>query len=1042
MHGQVQPAPLLPAQLLGAVFPYRVEYAPTHARGSNGTMLEHQVNGAMADELARCFGPWRKYKFLPEVTDESSGRRVYDIKLFVAGAEKVVIECAHGGDRGHDARRRLEEIPDVHAAIAVGLPDTFKEQNESPVECRRRIRGRADFQYALYERNGDILSRFPRAGSMTGSVVDIGLLAIAASVPSADVEKMAREAVAEIKQAAEILEQARPSDIKKIKKKFDLKTPVAARKVIAMIWLDAMLVHIHLREQGAVDTNPLDESLSILDRAQQWRAIVGRNWRAIFKPAVRALKAIGKGAPTATQNAMTILRGTAHRLSAAGLGDHVNIGGELFQRIVPDRESVAAYYTKPATAELLAALLIRRKDRSDKEWTDPELFSKLSIGDFACGTGTLLRAAYRRIRQYREPSDDNHSPDGDHEQREKNARDRAAKFHVRAMEGAACDQGYKEGGLTGADINTIAAHLTNSGLAMMGLGESYHRPNIGQVAVGKPVRGGRTTGSLEFLAATTARDLLDDMGGTVSETGRRRKKSIQCADASFDYIIMNPPYTRTHGGGGGAFEIGGLSDAEREECQKRMQKLNEGTAANKVAGMASSFLCLARIKIKPGCRIGFVLPMTAAFADKWTDIRKMIVDDFEEIIAAAPAGAGVGGKESQSADTGMGEMLLIARRKKEKSPPSNVLCVTTKKNTNDFAAAAETAKAILSAVMDIGPRPWMPIYLGDDEIGVASAISAPDGEPWSHLGALNSELTISAWNIAERGLLAPMEEGRGPAEFPMTTIKKFFGQGAANNGEREKIGPETGHGGTHHIIGHDHRHQETGAFTWYPIGDKDLPGGRYRSLWSAEGKKQTRLIAAPTHKGVVRDKNAMENIKLGAGRLHYQRNMRWTSQALLAATTRKNVYGGSAWLTLVHEDEAVRKAFAIWANSTLGLLVHWTRGGRTQGGRARTQVGAIETMPCIDLNAIDRALIHAAAAAFDELAGLELKPARMAHTDETRRRIDGACADMLSLNECAREDIENLRQLWCDEPTVQGDSRPSNKPAAPDSATNAPPATR
>ena len=52
-------------------------------------------------------------------------------------------------------------------------------------------------------------------------------------------------------------------------------------------------------------------------------------------------------------------------------------------------------------------------------------------------------------------------------------------------------------------------------------------------------------------------------------------------------------------------------------------------------------------KTKPGGRIGFVLPLTAAFAEAWSCTRQMIEEDFEDIVAV------VSSEGSLSADTGM-----------------------------------------------------------------------------------------------------------------------------------------------------------------------------------------------------------------------------------------------------------------------------------------------------------------------------------------------------------------------------------------------------
>ena len=73
---------------------------------------------------------------------------------------------------------------------------------------------------------------------------------------------------------------------------------------------------------------------------------------------------------------------------------------------------------------------------------------------------------------------------------------------------------------------------------------------------------------------------------------------------SVDVVLMNPPYTRTRGGLS-SFDIKGLLDAERKACQKRWGELIRDEPCVKTPGMAPTFLCIARKKVKPGGRIGF-----------------------------------------------------------------------------------------------------------------------------------------------------------------------------------------------------------------------------------------------------------------------------------------------------------------------------------------------------------------------------------------------------------------------------------------------------
>ena len=66
----------------------------------------------------------------------------------------------------------------------------------------------------------------------------------------------------------------------------------------------------------------------------------------------------------------------------------------MFQRLIADRKFLATFYTLPSSAALLAELAAARLDI---DWSDCEAVIALRIGDFACGTGALLNAAYEAV---------------------------------------------------------------------------------------------------------------------------------------------------------------------------------------------------------------------------------------------------------------------------------------------------------------------------------------------------------------------------------------------------------------------------------------------------------------------------------------------------------------------------------------------------------------------------------------------------------------------------------------------------------------------
>ncbi len=340
---------------------------------------------------------------------------------------------------------------------------------------------------------------------------------------------------------------------------------------------------------------------------------------------------------------------------------------------------------------------------------------------------------------------------------------------------------------------------------------------------------------------------------------------------------MNPPYSRTRGGQS-TFDVEGLSEGERKACQKRWKKLISDEPANAKAGMASSFLVLAAKKVKPGGRIGFVLPLTAAFADTWTATRKMIERDFVHVSAIAIAAGQALGKDALSADTGMEEMLLVATRRKKPNKSdqwSLVKCVTLASPVTRLGEAGEVARAVRGAVdrvAEVGTS--RPIRVGEAEIGQVYVFDAGgEGAPWGPLGVINSSLAIAADRLAH-------------GCFRFLDVNTELQPGMTKIGEMFEVGPS--HDSIGHLTGKDPR----GAFEFFKVTGPADAIGEDRALWKADGKTQRNLVVLPTHKGFSVDSEKVNEMRAQRGTLFYARNMRWTSQPLLAAVTEHNNMGG------------------------------------------------------------------------------------------------------------------------------------------------------
>lgn len=287
------------------------------------------------------------------------------------------------------------------------------------------------------------------------------------------------------------------------------------------------------------------------------------------------------------------------------------------------------------------------------------------------------------------------------------------------------------------------------------------------------------------------------------------------------------------------------------------------------------------------------------------------------------------------------------------------------------------------------------------------------GSPWSILGARNAPLAFASIALAKGELHDPSQSKVKKINLEFTEMAKLF-----------EVGP------THDLIGHRVGKDPRGAFEFHEIDPTESIVGADLSLWAAKAKLQKKLIVNPTHRGVVprelemRDQQGMRE---KTSSLFYARNMSWTSQALLVASTHRPAMGGRAWTTLGHHDLRILKAFALWANSTFGLLVHWSRGQRTHPGRSTTQIRALKQIPVPFLDKLDSTTLDMAQQAFDELSRKELLPACQAHVDPTRKEIDQVVIRILNLPNWTEGIVHDLRILWCSEPSVRSNNQAALK---------------
>lgn len=263
-----------------------------------------------------------------------------------------------------------------------------------------------------------------------------------------------------------------------------------------------------------------------------------------------------------------------------------DLAGRFFHDLIPHevRKILAAFYTHPNSAELLADLTI-------ESWNN-------TIMDPACGSGTLLVSSYQnKLRKYTK----------------QNGNSEIKRIHKEFLE--------KE--ITGIDIMPFASHITTINLAMQDIEQktnivrvasmdSLGIANLLKMKAFTKEQGIKISGFEKSIQKTLiGAEIIKKKQGSVSMEG----KGAEFYLTPVDTIIMNPPFS------------------DREKMPKDMRdKINENETLNKICGgqvnLWGLFLALSDLLLKDGGKVGAVLPINLARGEASKQVRHYLLHNY------------------------------------------------------------------------------------------------------------------------------------------------------------------------------------------------------------------------------------------------------------------------------------------------------------------------------------------------------------------------------------------------------------------------------
>jgi hypothetical protein len=979
---------------------------------------EQTINDALAAVLMETRSLWR-YKGVVKSENvdvlKASGKKP-DILIVEPNVSPVIVETEILPSQTveSDAKQRLGEYlvrpgRRILSSVAVRLPVRLRDLSGRPL--KEAILTASDLDVALFTGESPTsFERWPRRGWVKANVTDLSTLIQSATVPPAVIEEAANKLVEGVSGAAVFLEGmaiAHPGAMNKICEELHQQDSEQTRRMAATILANALVFHESLaRGEGDLyEVRTLDElrgergGVNKGDTLEDWKRILRVNYWPIFDIARRILEVI----PADTSRPLLErLVTTATELVANHMMRSHDLTGAVFQRLIADRKFLAAYYTDPSSAALLAGLAIAPLTTpGGGSWSKESDVTSLRIADFACGTGTLLSAAYRRMSQLHEAFGGN-----------------AETIHPEMMATT----------LVGCDVLPAAAHLTASMLAGAHPTIKYKGSSILAVAYGKQDDGGVALGSLDLLDPMRMFGILSITAKAIEGMGESEKDAWSTLPHdSFDMVIMNPPFTRDTGHE--AEKIGvpnpmfaafGSKGEEQQEMAKAAQKLLHGTSAHGNAGEASAFLVLADRKLKNGGTLAMVMPLSMISGESWEESRQLLRRSYDDLVLISIAAA-KDDEMSFSRDTGMGECLLIGRKAGQKSNRATFVILNERPSSpmTGSSAAIQIRRLQEGKLrrLEDGPAGGSLFHFGDDVIGYAMDAPLPKEGPWSLARIKDGALAQVAYQMVNSGLIwLPGTTKRNTVPVSIVTVSGIG-----------RIGP------LHMDINYnDSSGGIRGPFRIEPLRAKAAP--TYPVLWAHDAKRERCMEFEADSEGMIRQGKDSDEDRFArekAGRIweisshcHFNRDFRFNSQSTAMQFTNKKTIGGRAWPSIKLATIEHEKALVLWGNSSLGILLHWWHANKQQAGRGSIGVSALASLPVLDVTKPSGEALAKMVAIFDDTKYKELRPMNEIARDAVRAEIDTRLAkEVLGFPaELVAPDgpLALLRQKLALEPSITG----------------------
>lgn len=622
-----------------------------------------------------------------------------------------------------------------------------------------------------------------------------------------------------------------------------------------------------------------------------------------------------------------------------------DLAGKVYHRVVGDwslKKGLATFYTEIPAAYLLLYL------------AEPSL---CRIADFACGSGTLLVAAYSAANSQYRMHLLAQGIDKDPSEIER-------EFHTKFIKSCYA-----------FDVLEYATQITALNLALhspetpiKGLSSVYPLP-LGYREKDQSV----SLGSLELVRPKRR---FEQIFAKITRVGVTEKKEIplkelieELEQQPLDLIVMNPPFARATGRGGrtGGGLFGFVSDEKaRKNVVSDFEKLRDAirdhlrqevkispTFANLLkdrdfriytnigqAGEGLLFLYLADRMVKENGKICFVLPKSLLTGVSWFLARCLLASKYhvEYLILSYDWVNGYNFSES----TSLSECLLIAKKAnqhQDEEVTKFVLLLSKPRTSIEGIALANEVKA---NEIDTGKE-----YA---EAGNAKAFIAR---------VTRKELLDHLDNWGRFVFLPNLKLLKG--------IKDLF-SGALRVGNQQVEVPITKLNNLITSIGVD-RHQ---FLDFFNIIKGEVPGC-LKVVHGGKEEIRATMFISPNANALPQNLGAEALFRDKAGQLLVPDRIRVTTAHVVSMMSDKPTLSNIFYaLRLKDGDENKLKALCVWLNTSWGILAILASREETEGGWISLKMAQWRLLPVLNLDQLPEQKLRSLAQVFDQFKDVDL----------------------------------------------------------------------